>query len=73
LRRPSESEPAASEEAFQWGKSRKEVTTMSDEELKAMLYEAPEIFEIGNANDLILGDAKVDRKDAEQTGLEFAC
>jgi hypothetical protein len=46
---------------------------MSDEELKAMLYEAPEIFEIGNANDLILGDAKGDRKDAEQTGLEFAC
>jgi hypothetical protein len=71
--RPHESEPAASEEAFQWGKSRKEVMTMSDEELKQMIYQVPELYEIGDANDLILGDAKGNRKDADQTGLEYAC
>lgn len=46
---------------------------MSDEELNAMIYEPLEIYEIGNANDLILGDAKGNRKDADQTGLEYAC
>jgi hypothetical protein len=54
-------------------KSRKEVKTMSDEELKAMLYEVPEIYEIGNANDLILGNSKGNRTDADRTGLEYAC
>ena len=45
---------------------------MSEEELK-QIYQPPELFEIGNANDLILGDAHGNRKDADQTGLEYAC
>jgi hypothetical protein len=46
---------------------------MSEEELKQMIYQAPELYEIGNANDLILGESQGNRKDADQTGLEYAC
>lgn len=46
---------------------------MADEELKATLYEVPELYEIGNADDLILGSSKGNRADADRTGLEYAC
>ena len=46
---------------------------MSEEELKEIIYQAPELYEIGNADDLILGSAHGNRADADRTGLEYAC